>query len=81
MRVQRIQRGGYNEISFELLLTHVTMDLPLLKVVYGEWTDHDGTMVKLALDSSGRRVFYQLYHELPYFLRCPHCPHGYLDTV
>ena len=73
--------AALHHVPEQKVLTHVNMDIPLLKAVRGEWTDHDGTMVKLALDSSGRRVFYQLYRELPYFLRCSQCPHDYLDTV
>lgn len=73
--------AALHHVPEQKVLTHVRMDLPLLKAVRGEWTDHDGTMVTLALDTKGRRVFYQIYRELPYFLRCPQCPHGYLDTV
>jgi hypothetical protein len=61
--------------------THASRDMTLLPVKRGEWIDHDGTVVKEALDAKGRKVFYQLYCELPYFLRCDQCPHGYLDTV
>ncbi len=63
------------------VLTHASRDMALLPVKRGEWIDHDGTVVKEALDAKGRKAFYQLYHELPYFLRCGQCPHGYLDTV
>jgi len=61
------------------VLTHV--DINLLPAKRGEWTDHDGTVVTLALDEKGRQAFYQLYRDLPHFLRCGQCPHGYLDTV
>jgi excisionase family DNA binding protein len=63
------------------VLTHASRDMALLPVKRGEWIDHDGTVIKETLDAKGRKVFYQLYHELPYFLRCGQCPHSYLDTV
>jgi hypothetical protein len=53
--------------------THV--DIGLLKVERGEWTDADGTVVTLALDGSGRHAFYRLYHGVPPFLECSQCPH------
>jgi hypothetical protein len=56
------------------VLTHV--DIGLLPVKRGEWTDHDGMMVTLALDAKGRQAFYQLYREVPPFLECLQCPHG-----
>jgi DNA-binding transcriptional MerR regulator len=63
------------------VLTHASRDMALLPVKRGEWIDHDGTVIKEALDAKGRKAFYQLYRELPYFIRCGQCPHGYLDTV
>jgi excisionase family DNA binding protein len=59
--------------------THV--DITLLPAKRGEWTDHDGTVITLALDAKGRQAFYQLYREVPSFFQCSQCPHGYLDTV
>jgi excisionase family DNA binding protein len=59
--------------------THV--DMGLLPVKRGKWTDTDGTEVTLALDSSGRMAFYQLYRSLPHVMNCPQCPHGYRDSV
>jgi excisionase family DNA binding protein len=59
--------------------THVEMGL--LPVKRGEWTDAEGTVVMLAFDAKGRKAFYQLYRDLPHFTRCSQCPHGYLDTV
>lgn len=61
------------------VLTHV--DIDLLPIKRGEWTNHDGSAVTLALDEKGKRAFYQLYQAFPFFLRCKKCPHGYLDTV
>ena len=61
------------------VLAHV--DISLLPAQRGEWTDRDGTLVTLALDAKGRQAFYQLYREVPSFLPCRQCPHGYLDTV
>jgi excisionase family DNA binding protein len=63
------------------VLTHASWDMALLPIKRGEWIDHNGTVVKEALDAKGRKVFYQLYRELPSFLCCGQCPHGYLDTV
>jgi excisionase family DNA binding protein len=60
-------------------LNHV--DIRLLPAKRGGWTDRDGTVVTLALDAKGRQAFYQLYREVPLFLRCEQCPHGYMDTV
>lgn len=60
-------------------VTHV--DISLLPAKRGAWTDHDGSVVTLALDAKGRQAFYQLYQSFPDFTRCRQCPHGYLDTV
>lgn len=60
-------------------LTHV--DMSLLPVKRGEWIDHDGTVIKEALDAKGRKAFYQLYCELHSLIRCGQCPHSHLDTV
>jgi hypothetical protein len=59
--------------------THV--DLGLLPVKQGEWTETDGEVVTLAFDAQGRAAFYQLYHEASPFVECNQCPHGYLDTT
>ena len=56
-------------------------DRGLLPVKRGEWTDTDGTVVTLALDTKGKKAFYQLYHGVPPFIECKRCPHGYLDTA
>jgi polyhydroxyalkanoate synthesis regulator phasin len=61
------------------VLTHA--DISLLPAKRGEWTDHDGMVVTLALDAKGRKAFYQLYRDFPFFTRCSQCPHGYMDTV
>ena len=55
------------------VLTHV--DISLLPTKRGEWTDHDGAMVTLALDAKGKRAFYQIYHGVPPFVECKQCPH------
>ncbi len=57
------------------------LDIGLLPVNRGEWTNAEGTVVTLAFDAKGRKAFYQLYRDLPHFTRCSQCPHGYLDTV
>ncbi len=64
-----------HHVSEQRVWTHMNMDVPLLKAVRGEWTDADGTMVALALDSSGRTAFYRLYHGVPPFVECQDCPH------
>ena len=57
------------------------MDMGLLPVKRGAWRDAESTEVTLALDSSGRTAFYQLYRSFPHFMKCPRCSHGYLDRV
>jgi hypothetical protein len=64
-----------HSVPEQTVVTHTTMDLPLLPAKRGEWTDTDGTTVTLALDTKGKVAFYQLYRELPLFLRCDQCPH------
>jgi hypothetical protein len=64
-----------HSVSEQKVLAHVTMDLPLLKAARGEWTDTDGIVIMLALDSAGRATFYQLYHGAPPFVECDQCPH------
>jgi hypothetical protein len=54
-------------------LTHV--DIRLLPAKRGEWTDHDGSTVMLALDAKGRAAFHQLYHGSSPFIECKRCPH------
>ena len=56
-------------------------DMGLLPVKRGAWRDAESTEVTLALDSSGRTAFYQLYRSFPHFMKCPRCSHGYLDRV
>lgn len=51
------------------------MDMDLLPVKRGAWTDSDGAKVTLALDGKGRQAFYQTYHDVPPFVRCKLCPH------
>jgi hypothetical protein len=29
------------------------------------------------LNATSQRVFYQIFHELPYFIACEQCPHGH----
>ncbi len=60
--------------------THVEMGL--LPVKRGTWTDTDGMEVTVALDTRGRTAFYQLYRgDVTHFAPCPHCPHGYRDSM
>jgi hypothetical protein len=54
---------------------HAHIEVSLLPVHKGAWTDHDGQEVKLAFDAKGRQAFHQLYHESPWFDPCTRCPH------
>jgi hypothetical protein len=67
--------ANQHSVPEQTVVTHATMDLPLLPAKRGEWTDTDGTVVTLALDAKGRAAFHQLYHELPSFASCKQCPH------
>ena len=57
------------------------VDMGGLPVKCGEWTDAKGTVITQAFDVKGRKAFYQLFRDLPHFMHCNQCPHGYLDTV
>ena len=54
---------------------HTHIDINLLPVHRGAWTDHDGQEVTLAFDAKGRQAFHHLYHENPWFVPCSRCPH------
>lgn len=69
----------HHNVAESTVQTH--MDMGVLPVKRGAWTDADGTQVALALDSSGRTAFYQMYRSHSHFLSCPQCPHGYQDSV
>jgi hypothetical protein len=73
--VSLLSFANCHNVSEQKVLAHVTMDLPLLKAVRGEWTDTDGSVITLALDQAGRATFYQLYHGVPPFFECDQCPH------
>lgn len=77
--VSLLAEASRHNVAESKVLAHV--DISLLPAKRGEWTDHDGNVITLALDAKGRQAFYQLYRELPSFLTCPQCPHGYRDTV
>lgn len=70
-----------HSVPEQTVVTHATMDLPLLPAKRGEWIDTDSTVVMLALDAKGRAVFYQLYHELPSFVACKQCSHQETEPV
>jgi Zn-finger nucleic acid-binding protein len=53
---------------------HIEIDL--LPVHRGTWTDHDGLEVTLAFDAKGRQAFHHLYHETAWFVPCSRCPHA-----
>ena len=62
-----------HRIPEQKVLTHI--EISLLPVHRGAWTDHDGQEVSLAFDAKGRQAFHQLYHEMPLFVPCSRCPH------
>jgi excisionase family DNA binding protein len=68
-----------HNIAKSTVQTH--MDMGVLPVKQGIWTDVDGEQVMLALDPSGRTAFYQMYRSHAHFMKCPQCPHGYQDSV
>lgn len=69
----------YHNVAESTVQTH--MDMGVLPIKRGTWTDADGTEVILALDIKGRTAFYQMYQNLPHFLKCSQCPHGYQDNI
>ena len=63
-----------HRIPEQKVLTHI--EISLLPVHKGVWTDHDGQEVALAFDAKGRQTFHSsLYHESPWFTPCMRCPH------
>lgn len=54
---------------------HTHIEIRLLPVHRGAWTDHDGQEVALAFDAKGRQAFHHLYHDTPLFVPCTRCPH------
>jgi hypothetical protein len=62
-----------HRIPEQKVYTHI--DISLLPVHRGAWTDHDGQEIRLAFDAKGRQAFHQLYHEMPLFVPCTRCPH------
>lgn len=77
--VSLLAEASLHNIAESMVQTHMGMEL--LPVKQGAWTDADGTEVLQALDEKGRAAFYQMYRSLPHFTECPHCPHGYQDSV
>lgn len=69
----------HHNIAESTVQTH--MDMGLLPVKRGAWTETDGMQITLALDSKGQAAFYQLYCHFPHFLKCPHCSHGYQESM
>lgn len=62
-----------HRIPQQKVLTHI--EISLLPVHKGMWTDHDGQEVVLAFDAKGQQAFHHLYHEMPLFVPCSRCPH------
>ena len=71
--------ANLHTVAESTVQTH--MEMGVLPVKQGAWTDTDGAVVTRAFDAKGRTAFYQLYRDLPHFTRCRQCPHGYPDTV
>lgn len=63
-----------HRIPEQKVLTHI--EISLLRVHRGAWTDHDGVSVILAFDAKERQAFHHLYHEQPFFVPCSRCPHA-----
>jgi excisionase family DNA binding protein len=63
-----------HRIPEQKVLAHI--EISLLRVHRGTWTDHDGQLVTLALDAKERQAFHHLYHETPFFVPCKTCPHA-----
>lgn len=63
-----------HRIPEQKVCTHI--DISLLPVHRGTWTDYDGQPVTMAFDAKGRQAFHHLYHELPLFVPCSRCPHA-----
>lgn len=62
-----------HRVPEQKVLAHI--EISLLPVRRGTWTDHDGQPVTLALDAKERQAFHHLYHETPFFVPCKQCPH------
>jgi hypothetical protein len=55
---------------------HGAIEMGLLPVKRGSWTQRDGAPVALALDAKGQHALHQLYHDVPPFVACDQCPHA-----
>jgi excisionase family DNA binding protein len=66
-------------IPEQKVLTHI--EVSLLPVHHGTWTNHDGQEVTLAFDAKGQQAFHQLYHGMPLFVACSQCPHALTGHV
>lgn len=55
---------------------HGAIEMGLLPVKRGSWTQRDGTPVALALDAKGQHALHQIYHDVPPFVACDQCPHA-----
>jgi len=55
---------------------HAAIEMGLLPVKRGSWTQQDGAPVALALDAKGQHALHQLYHDVSPFVACDQCPHG-----
>jgi len=62
-----------HHIPEQTVCTHI--EIRLLPVHRGTWTDHDNMPVMLAFDAKGQQAFHHLYHGTPLFVPCTRCPH------
>ncbi len=70
----------HHNVSESTVQIHV--DMGVLPVKRGTWTNANGMEVTVALDAKGRAAFYQLYRgDVIHFAPCLHCPHGYQDSM
>lgn len=66
-------------IAEQKVQTHI--DIHLLPVHRGTWIGAEKQAVSLTFDAKGQQAFYHLYHEILWFVTCPHCPHGLAGQV
>jgi excisionase family DNA binding protein len=71
--VSLLEFAELHHIPEQTVRTHI--DIRLLSVHRGAWTDHDSMPVTLAFDAKGRQAFHHLYHGMPSFVPCTRCPH------
>ncbi len=71
--VSILEFAQLHHIPEQTVRTHI--EIRLLPIHRGAWTDHDSMPVTLAFDAKGRQAFHHLYHGTPLFVPCTRCPH------